>query len=109
MSAQLHVQGTDIFHDVLVVVVVNLLIAEGLRPFAFGEVLDKQTRTIVMGLIAKGVVDRGMFREDASLAGKVLEHNRVAEIGTQYRRAGKRLKYRGGQQTMHLQGMHLAP
>ena len=42
LLAQVHVDTTDVFGDIRVVVAVKLTIAGGLGPFPIGEVLDEQ-------------------------------------------------------------------
>ena len=42
LLAQVHVDATDVFSDIRVVVAANLSIAEGLRPLSIGEILDEQ-------------------------------------------------------------------
>ena len=61
-----------------------------------------------MAPILQAVVDRGVIGEGASFLGEVLVHDRVTEVGTHDRHGGKWLKYRRGEQTMHLKGVPLA-
>ena len=42
LLAQVHVDATDVFRNILISVAANLPVAEGLRPLTIREVLDEQ-------------------------------------------------------------------